>query len=124
MTLPMPERTFRKLLAPAFAGPIPDGYADAVWQGWRRPPTRAAVRRFYRSNDDRDWAEAERALPALAGEPALVLWGDRDRLITGKVADRIGEALGGRVARLPAGHFPMVEVPDAVLAELRPFLAA
>ncbi len=123
MTLPLPEKRFRALLDPAFAGPVPRWYADAVWKGWRRPETRRAIMRFYRVNDERDWAEAERALTALRGKPALVVWGERDRFVTPRFADRFGDALGARVVRLDTGHFPMVEDPDAVLAELRPFLA-
>jgi pimeloyl-ACP methyl ester carboxylesterase len=58
--------------------------------------------------------------------PALILWGERDRLIPPDQAQQLAQALGGprRVVVLPGvGHVPQEEDPAASLAALKPFLA-
>lgn len=120
MTLRPPRRRFEKLIRPAFSDDPPRWYVDELWRGWSRPATRSAVMRFYRSNDDRDWAAAEEALPQVRGIPARVVWGEDERFIHRDVADRIGEALEAPVITvLGAGHFPMVERPEVVADAVR-----
>jgi pimeloyl-ACP methyl ester carboxylesterase len=48
--------------------------------------------------------------------PALVLWGDNDRVVTPDYGEKLCAALpNARFARIaPAGHYPQVERPDAV----------
>lgn len=65
--------------------------------------------------------------PAITDEPAvptLVLWGARDALVPIGAAGWVSRALpGARVVVIPgAGHVPMFDRPDAVVAELRAFL--
>lgn len=60
---------------------------------------------------------------ALAGVPALVIWGMRDSAFRPPVLDRWREVLPhARVVRVEgAGHWPHEEAPDAVLAAIREF---
>jgi len=123
MMAPVPKWVLRRFLAGGFAGEPPDWFVDQVWEGWKRRSTRRAILRLYRNTVDTDYGYAEEVLPALAGTPALVVWGDRDRFVSRRFADRYRQALGGEVVHLDAGHFPMVERPDEVVAAVRPFLA-
>lgn len=66
--------------------------------------------------------------PAIEREPAvptLVIWGARDALVPIGGAGWVARALPrARVAVIPrAGHVPMLDRPEAVVAELRAFLA-
>jgi pimeloyl-ACP methyl ester carboxylesterase len=56
--------------------------------------------------------------------PALVIHGQRDRLISNRHAERLAQALPeGRLVRIPrCGHFPQEECPDAVAEPLLRFL--
>jgi pimeloyl-ACP methyl ester carboxylesterase len=57
--------------------------------------------------------------------PTLILWGERDPVIPVGHGRRAHAAMpGSRLVVLPAvAHFPPLETPDAVVAELRDFLA-
>jgi pimeloyl-ACP methyl ester carboxylesterase len=58
--------------------------------------------------------------------PALVIAGEDDRLTPPRYAEHLAAAIpGARLVRVPAaGHYMMIEQPDAVNAALRDFLAA
>jgi pimeloyl-ACP methyl ester carboxylesterase len=58
--------------------------------------------------------------------PALVVWGEQDRLVPLAHADAYAEGLpDARVVVLPGvGHFPYLEAPDAFAAEVVQFLRA
>lgn len=59
-----------------------------------------------------------------AGVPTLIAWGERDRTIPPEHGRRAhGELPGSRLALLPGvGHFPHLEAPELLAAELRRFL--
>lgn len=62
---------------------------------------------------------------ALAGIPALIIWGTRDPALGAHQLQRWREALpSARVVELPVGHWPHEESPEAVLTPLREFLEA
>ena len=70
-------------------------------------------------------APAEAALPGV-GTETLVIMGDHDRDFPSPEGEAqwVADALGGRIAMIAgAGHYPMGEQPDTVLAALEPFLA-
>ena len=58
--------------------------------------------------------------------PTLVVWGDDDRVVSPLAGRRYGAAIASaRVVTIPgAGHLAHLEAPDAVLAEIVPFLSA
>jgi len=79
--------------------------------------------RAARDLDPRQTEHIGRALRA-AGVPALVLWGEGDTFLPVEtVARPLAEILGARLALLPGGHFTPLDCPEAVVAELRSFLA-
>jgi pimeloyl-ACP methyl ester carboxylesterase len=54
-------------------------------------------------------------LAARVRAPTLVVWGDRDRLVTPRLGARTAAAVGGRLLVLPGvGHVAQIEAPDAV----------
>lgn len=70
-------------------------------------------------------APAEAALPGVSA-PTLVIMGDRDRDFPSPEGEArwVAGALGGEMAMVAgAGHYPMGEQADTVLAILEPFLA-
>ncbi|MFL5925318.1 MAG: alpha/beta fold hydrolase [Gaiellaceae bacterium] len=55
--------------------------------------------------------------------PALLVWGDRDRLVPASVAEEWQRALpGSRLVLLPCGHVPMWEAPADLAETLLAFL--
>ena len=58
--------------------------------------------------------------------PALILWGEKDRLLPPSDADRFHDALRGSVRiTLPGiGHCPMIEDPAACAQQFKHFLNA
>ena len=58
-----------------------------------------------------------------ARTPALVLWGDNDRIVTPDYGEKLSAALpNARFARIAqAGHYPQVERPDAVADAIEHF---
>ncbi len=62
---------------------------------------------------------------ALRRLPTLIVWGMDDPAFPPRLLERWRAALpAAHVVELPAGHWPHEEMPDAVLAARRPFLAA
>ena len=131
----------RVLMRLALAGP----WGRAVWSGYygklfgaTRPADHDAHVRetLDRLRDPARWrafqftartshAPAERTL-ALVRAPVLVVMGDRDPDFSdpGAEAHWIADVVGGEVVMVPgAGHYPMGEQPEAVLAVALPFLA-
>lgn len=86
----------------------------------RRPGRWAAMRATARTSH----AAAAAALPRISA-PTLVLMGDRDRDFPDPEAEArwAAETADGAYRMIPgAGHYPMGEQPEAVLAVLLPFL--
>ncbi|MGQ4427962.1 alpha/beta fold hydrolase, partial [Streptomyces violaceoruber] len=57
--------------------------------------------------------------------PALVVWGESDRIVTPVYGRAVARAIpGARFVEVPeAGHLPHLEAPDATWAAMEPFLA-
>jgi pimeloyl-ACP methyl ester carboxylesterase len=57
--------------------------------------------------------------------PTLIVWGDNDRVITARDADRFAELIPGsrKVIFEDTGHLPMLERPSAFNALLDEFLS-
>jgi len=96
-----------------YHGPFPDpaSRAQVLWPLARSlgPPSPHA---------DALWAGRS----ALAGLPALIIWGMRDPALGPHQLTRWQEALpDAKVSRLEAGHWPQEEEPEAVIAEIHQF---
>lgn len=91
-------------------------YIAAVYRAFTAP-VRKMVLRLYRGLDPSvfdGWDEPLRRLAARV--PSLVLWGDRDTYIPSRFAEQFGARA---VWHFPdCGHWPMVEIPQAVAANL------
>ena len=87
------------------------------------PRMKRMILRLYRAADPAAFAPWQEKLPALvAQKPTLVLWGDRDPYIPARFAERFGAAA---VVHLPdVGHWPPVEAPAEVAAQMLRHLAA
>jgi pimeloyl-ACP methyl ester carboxylesterase len=128
--VPLPEPLLRGAVGAAYRQLA---FADP------RGAAREAVRAFtdhHRTKDRvvRILENGRRLLPELSpppfrleriGCPVLLIWGDRDRMVTHKGARLITEALPATDHRLleGVGHCPQVEAPDRVAALLLDFLA-
>lgn len=128
--VPMPEPVLRAAVGQiyrqlAFARP--------------RAVSSAVVRAFtdhHRSKDAvvRILENGRRLLPELAdpyeleriGCPVLLVWGDRDRMVTHRGARRVTEAVAGTTYELleGVGHCPQIEAPERVAKLLLGFAAA
>ena len=105
-----------KRLLPPGVGDVAAAHLD---QGTQR-----AILRLYRSAPPERLAAHEDALAALAGVPALVVWGQEDPYIAPEFAARYAAALGGAEVRVVpgAGHWPWIEdgaTVDAVVDFVR-----
>ena len=93
------------------------------WRGGYDADTRRALLRFYRSTD---LATLERVAPALRRleVESLVLWGSRDWFVPVEQAERQRHSLRNPTVTVLDGlrHYPHIEDPDRVAAELLPFL--
>jgi pimeloyl-ACP methyl ester carboxylesterase len=91
-------------------------HVSATYRGFTGRARRMTLR-LYRGLDPQVFAQWEKQLCALsASVPSLVMWGDRDTYIASTFADRFGAR---RVIHLPhCGHWPMVEFPEVVSANL------
>jgi pimeloyl-ACP methyl ester carboxylesterase len=87
--------------------------------GYLRLP---AIIRYYdeRIRFRRRWIGALEKLD----RPALILWGERDPVAVIAIAEKLaGETPGAKLVRLPGvGHFPQLETPAEVVAQLELFL--
>ncbi len=74
---------------------------------------------------DADLAELARELPRLRALPALLLWGDRDRAVRPRSAERLRLCFdAARLVLLPGvGHLPYEEVPEEFNRVVGEFLA-
>lgn len=87
----------------------------------RNPAGLAAVSGLWASFSSRE--HDLRSQAAAIAAPTLVLWGRRDPVIPPKVGRWLGDAIpNARLAQLDTGHVPHTSDPEAVAAELVPFL--
>ncbi len=110
----------RLLLGQTFAHPerLPPALAAEQLRGAGKPGFLAALEAVM------SYPIRER-LPQIAC-PVLVVWGDRDRLISVRDADLFEQLIPdvGKVVYPETGHAPMLEQPDRFTADLRAFLYA
>lgn len=101
-------------LRPAFAGPVPSAFVDAVLRDFDQG-TQRAILRLYRSAPEELLATAGDNLSHVAA-PALVVWGARDPYIPSRFGDLYAAELGGaEVVHVgDAGHWPWLDRPDVI----------
>jgi len=106
--------TLARALRPAFAGPVPDGFAEGAMR-WFDQGTQRAILRLYRSAPEELLAAAGRRLSSL-GAPALVGWGARDPYISSRFGEQYAAELpDAQVAIVEdAGHWPWLDRPDLI----------
>lgn len=104
----------RRALAPAFAGPLPDGFIEGAMRHFDQG-TQRAILRLYRSAPESRLADSGRELSRI-GAPALVVWGARDPYIPSRFADAYAARLpGARVEHVgDAGHWPWLDRPEVI----------
>jgi pimeloyl-ACP methyl ester carboxylesterase len=128
--VPLPEFAVRTAVGEAYrqlAFAKPRGVAGEVVRTFTdHHRNRRSVLRFLQNG--------RRVLPELAAPfaldriacPVLLVWGDRDRMVSHRGAQRVVEALPDTTYELleGVGHCPQVEVPERVVALLDAFTAA
>jgi pimeloyl-ACP methyl ester carboxylesterase len=104
----------KRVLKPAFAGPVPDDFADAILRHFDQG-TQRAILRLYRSAPEERLAQAGENLSHIQA-PALVVWGALDPYIPSNFGDAYAARLGdARVEHVgDAGHWPWLDRPDVV----------
>jgi pimeloyl-ACP methyl ester carboxylesterase len=118
----MPRRAFCRELRRASAGHRGDADADRTRDAFG-PTARATALHLYRLQSPALLAGLAAPVPALTADVAtLVLWGERDPYLPPTCAERFGAAAVRRYPEL--GHWPHVEAPSRVAADLDAFLAA
>jgi pimeloyl-ACP methyl ester carboxylesterase len=102
---------------------LSDDTLDYLWERLNRPGGFEAAHAVLRTIADH--ASVPRLLRAVRA-PSVVVWGEDDRLFPREHASRLAAELPGtKLLLIPgSGHTPAEEQPEAVLAALRPFLAA
>jgi pimeloyl-ACP methyl ester carboxylesterase len=114
---------WRALFKRSFPTRLPDDFAAEESRrdaNLAQPGRFAAFRRMFIASK----VEAERCIPQVTA-PTLVLMGTRDSDFPdpAKEARRVGELLNGRVVMIEgAGHYPHTEMPEAVAAQVVPFM--
>jgi pimeloyl-ACP methyl ester carboxylesterase len=108
------RRTLARALRPAFAGPVPEGFAEALLRHFDQG-TQRAILRLYRSAPEELLAASGRGLSSL-GVPALVGWGARDPYISSRFGEQYAAELPGAqvVTVEDAGHWPWLDRPDLI----------
>lgn len=107
--------------------PDPQAHIDAIKEDFRRPGRLEAALGYYAAMSDSIKKNADnKAITGRTSQPSLVFVGDDDGALRfeSDFAGIEGCFTGGlRLIKVPgAGHFIPAEKPDAVLAELVPFL--
>jgi pimeloyl-ACP methyl ester carboxylesterase len=107
----------------ATPGAMPRQWQDSVLAHFDQG-TQRAILRLYRSSPPEALAAAGERLGSLR-VPALVVWGMRDPYIPASFARGYADALAGAelVELADAGHYPWLDVPDAV-ARVADFVVA
>jgi pimeloyl-ACP methyl ester carboxylesterase len=101
-------------LRPAFARPVPAGFAEAAYRHFDQG-TQRAILRLYRSAPEDVLAAKGRDLSDI-GAPALVVWGALDPYLPSHFADAYAARLPeARVVHVgDAGHWPWLDRPDVI----------
>jgi len=106
--------TLKRGLRPAFAGPVPEGFAEGVMRYFDQG-TQRAILRLYRSAPEESLAASGRRLSSL-NMPSLVVWGARDPYIPSRFGEQYATELpDARVVFVEdAGHWPWLDRPDLI----------
>lgn len=123
LTGPWRAGLWRTLFKKAFPTRLPDDFAA---EETRRDANLAEPGRFaaFRRMAVASKIESERRIAGVAA-PVLVLMGSRDSDFTdpAKEAQHVADLLHGAAVMIDgAGHYPQTEMPDAVAAQLVPFM--
>src|SRR5262245_59545503 len=103
----------------ARASRVSDREIDDAWRPLKIRGTRRAALAAIRTDPS-----AYRGLETRVRVPTLVIWGERDRLLTAREAERVRSSIdGARLVLIPdAGHLPQRERPEAFAAAVADFL--
>lgn len=114
---------FRLLLNRDNGQPLPNEFINTIWDNFDLG-TRRAVLRLYRNTDLVTMSERLAAGLKGADLPALVIWGRHDPYIPVRFAEAQRRIFPrAKVVILEnSGHWPFVDDPTGVAAELLPFL--
>jgi pimeloyl-ACP methyl ester carboxylesterase len=106
--------TLRRALRPAFAGPVPEPFVEAICRHFDQG-TQRAILRLYRNSPEPLLAERGRELSHIAA-PALVGCGALDPYIPARFADAYAASLPhAQVWHVgDAGHWPWLDRPDVI----------
>jgi pimeloyl-ACP methyl ester carboxylesterase len=106
--------TMRRVLKPAFAGPVPPAFVDAAWSHFDQG-TQRSILRLYRSAPEDALARAGSALSHLSA-PALVVWGACDPYIPARFAEEYAKRLSDTRVEVVsgAGHWPWLDRPELI----------
>lgn len=104
----------RRILRPAFAGPVPDAFVRTTWSHFDQG-TQRSILRLYRSAPETVLAQHSTRLSHISA-PALVVWGAHDPYIPSRFGDAYAAMLGdGRVEHvMDAGHWPWLDRGDLI----------
>lgn len=104
----------RRLLAPAFAGPVPEAFVRAAWSHFDQG-TQRAILRLYRGAPEQTLAQYRTCVSHISA-PTWVVWGALDPYIPARFGDVYAQALGAvRSEQLrDAGHWPWLDRGDLV----------
>lgn len=107
---------------------LPRAFVDRMVDDYDRGTRRAVLRLYRATNPDAVEAFSAEVEARLRPHdlPALVLWGERDIYLPSRYAEIQRRVFpSAQIVRLPdSGHWPFADNPDAVAAEVVPFLRA
>ncbi len=115
----------REHLETATVRRLPDDLYGLLFDQWAGADGQALYLRNIRWLDEADTDPVEQRLAALRA-PVRVVWGSDDAWLPVSTSHRIAAAIGSPPPTIieGAGHFSMLDRPDAVIAALREFLAS
>jgi pimeloyl-ACP methyl ester carboxylesterase len=112
------ERLFTRTLSSVFAQPLAPDVAHAYWLAFQRRATTPRMHTLLQYIPERTQHRARwEGILAQSAVPLHFIWGMADPVSGRSVAQRLPS---GRLTALDGvGHYPQLEAPDRVLAELR-----
>jgi pimeloyl-ACP methyl ester carboxylesterase len=119
------RRWFQWALDRSNPRPLPRDFIDRMYDDYDRR-TRQVVLWLYRATHRADVTGGPRDRPFETDVPALVLWGKADPFVPVRFAEQQRQTFKrAKVVIFPeAGHWPFIDDPEGVAAEVVPFLRA
>lgn len=116
------KTTLKRVVRPAFSGPVPKAFVQASWRHFDQG-TQRAILRLYRSAPESSLAAAGRELSRITA-PTLVVWGALDPFIPSRFGDQYAARIAGaRIEHVTdAGHWPWLDQAD-LIARIAAFLS-